>query len=435
MTPVETPTPTPTPSPTPTSTSTPRPNGLQLYFIDVGQGDAILVRAGSGESLLVDGGRSRARLRERLAALGISDLDAILATHPDADHIAGLIEAFDMFNVERFYWNGQAADTQTFRDLMAAAQREGSVVTTPRRGDTIPLGGLDLRVLHPATLTGDSNADSIVLLVGCGAVEVLLTGDAETPSEGDMLAAGVLLDVDILKVGHHGSRTATSDAFLATTQPEVGIISAGIDNQYGHPHQEVVDRLTAAGVQLFYTDTTDQDDTVRLTSDCQSYNLGPVTAPAATPTPTSAPQPAATPTPTAGAQAPRAPSIGDVVINEVAPNPSSGDEWVEMYNVSAGPLDVGGLWVDDVESGGGAPRQIPRGTVLQPAAYYVLELGAAYLNNSGDHARLLAADQSTVLDSIQFGATDRDVSRCRKPDGGSWSAACSPTKGTPNQGS
>ena len=266
-------TPTPTPTATPTATATVGPDGFTVYFIDVGQGDATLIIAASGESLLIDGGRSKTRIRERLSSLGITDLDAVLATHADSDHISGLVEVFDLFQIERFYWNGQVHDTLAFQNLMTAAQTEGSVITVSTRGDTIPLGNLSLQVLHPSTLSGDSNVDSIVVLLSCGTVAILLTGDAEIPSEEGMLVAGILLDIDVLKVGHHGSRTSTSDEFLGVIAPEVGVISAGLNSQYGHPNQEVVDRLTEAGVELWHTDISELDDTVALVSDCGVFAL------------------------------------------------------------------------------------------------------------------------------------------------------------------
>jgi beta-lactamase superfamily II metal-dependent hydrolase len=104
-------------------------------------------------------------------------------------------------------------------------------------------------------------------------VAILLTGDAEIPSEEGMLVAGILLDIDVLKVGHHGSRTSTSDEFLGVIAPEVGVISAGLNSQYGHPNQEVVDRLTEAGVELWHTDISELDDTVGLVSDCGVFAL------------------------------------------------------------------------------------------------------------------------------------------------------------------
>ena len=309
---VPTPTPQPTPIPTPNSSI----GGFSIYFIDVGQGDATLVVSNDGHSLLVDGGRSKTRIRDRLSALGIQDIDAIAATHPDADHIAGLTEVLAMYKVENVYLNGGQSSTATHADFLDAVKQEGAIVSTLQMNDTFNLGDMVIKVLHPYQLTGDSNVDSLVLQLGCGDVQVLLTGDSEIESEQSMLSENVLQDIDLLKVGHHGSRSSTSQAFLDVIQPEVGVISAGFDSQYGHPHVEVVNRLNLEGVQIFETDTTEAyDDTLKMTSNCQTYEIGgqmfvPVSGgaspaagnvtPTATPTslPTPVPTPSLTPVPT-----------------------------------------------------------------------------------------------------------------------------------------
>ena len=282
-TPTQAPTPPPAPTASPTATLIPVPTpasaGFEIFFIDVGQGDATLIVASTGETLLVDGGKSKSRIRDRLQALGISDLDAIAVTHPDADHITGLVEVLDLYPIERIYLNGSESDSQTFANFMAGVDAEGAQVVTVTRGNTIALGDLTLEVLHPGPLSGDSNEDSMMLMLDCGEVEVLLTGDAEVESEESMITADVLQDIDVLKVGHHGSRTATSEGFLDVVKPEVGVISAGLNSQYGHPHQEVLDRLAAVGVGVVLTDTTTENDTVRLASDCQNYSLGLAGAP------------------------------------------------------------------------------------------------------------------------------------------------------------
>jgi beta-lactamase superfamily II metal-dependent hydrolase len=249
-------------------------SGFTIHFIDVGQGDATLITTEDGERLLVDGGRSKSRIIDRLNALGVAGLDAILATHADADHLAGLVAVLEEdYQIERIYWNGQMSDTKTFESFVDLWGEEGAEVLVVSRGDTISLGELTIRVLHPGDLTGDSNVDSIVLLVGCGTVDVLLTGDAEIPSEESMIDAGVLVEVDVLKVGHHGSRTATSPEFLEAIQPEYGVISAGMNSQYGHPHTETLEALNAAEVQVLLTDTTPDPDGVTLTTDCSDVAL------------------------------------------------------------------------------------------------------------------------------------------------------------------
>ena len=386
---------------------------MRLDFIDVGQGDATLVTASNGETLLVDGGRSRVRIRERLASMGITDLDAVLATHSDADHIAGLVEVFDLFSIERFYWNGQLHDTQTCQNLMAAAESEGSAVTISRAGDTIVLGDLTIQVVHPESLSGDSNIDSIVLMVSCGTVEILLTGDAEIPSEEVMLAGGLLTDIDILKVGHHGSRTSTSDEFISTLLPEVGVISAGVDNQFGHPHQEVVDRLTLAGVELWYTDITDQPDTVTLVSDCQTYSLEQAGSTTTSPT--------ATPEPTPTGTSPNAP--GSIIVTEFMANPSAVSdtfgEWLELYNPGDVSVDINGWTVRDhgsnshVINNGDSLMIRPRGYLVlgrnsDPSANGGITLGYQYsgftLGNSDDEIELVDAS-GTVIDTVVYSGT------------------------------
>jgi beta-lactamase superfamily II metal-dependent hydrolase len=240
---------------------------FRIDFIDVGQGDATLITV-NGERLLIDGGRSQGLIETRLDALGITDLDAILSTHPDADHIAGLVRVLELYKIERIYLNGGESDSQVFAEYFGLAAAEGADVVTITRGDVFLLGGLVIDVLHPGALSGESNDDSAVVQLICGTVGVLLTGDATVASEEEMLSAGVLGNMDVLKVGHHGSDTSSSQAFLDAVDPEYAVISAGLNSQYGHPHQDVVDRLTAIGAAIYHTDTTSGDDTLTMTSDC-----------------------------------------------------------------------------------------------------------------------------------------------------------------------
>jgi competence protein ComEC len=174
-----------------------------------------------------------------------------VATHPDADHIGGLIEVLDAFIVEEIWLNGDTRTSQTytdFRDKVNAEEAWGAQVhRQAQRGNTISVSGLSFEVLHPTLPLGsDKNENSIVLKLSFGQVDFLFTGDAENDAESSMLAAGVLNNVDILKVAHHGSDTSSGQAFLSVVQPEDSIIMVG-SNSYGHPDAGTISRLEVYG--------------------------------------------------------------------------------------------------------------------------------------------------------------------------------------------
>jgi beta-lactamase superfamily II metal-dependent hydrolase len=265
---------------------------LTVHFIDVGQGDAILIDKGDTD-ILVDGGPTSADVLAYLQGQGIADIDFLVATHPHADHIGGLADVLAQYQVNEIWVNGDTATSQTYQNFAAAVAAEGATVREPTRGYSTQIDGLDIAVLNPSQLTGDPNEDSVVFRLTCGKVSVLLTGDATSDSEASMLATGLALDSDVLKVGHHGSSTSTSTAFLAAVTPEDAVISVGAGNTYGHPAQDTLDRLAAVGATAY---RTDENGTVVLTSDCNTYSIT-TSGPAVTPTITPIPSPK-TPTPT-----------------------------------------------------------------------------------------------------------------------------------------
>jgi len=278
------------PKPTSASTSTSQPGGFSVHFIDVGQGDAILVEAGDAD-ILVDGGPSGSAVLSYLATHHVPDIDLLVATHPHADHTGGLDDVLAQYDVREVWTNGATAASQTYQDFAAAVAAEGAVERQIRRGYSTQFGGVTLTALDPVDpLTGDANGDSIVLRLSCGSVDVLLTGDANADSEASMLAdPSVVLDADVLKVGHHGSSTSTTNAFLHAVTPKDAVISVGAGNTYGHPTQETLDRLAAHGATIYRTDL---NGTVVLTSDCSTYSISAHLA--ATPPP---PPPSAGPSP------------------------------------------------------------------------------------------------------------------------------------------
>jgi beta-lactamase superfamily II metal-dependent hydrolase len=262
----------------------------------VGQGDAILVEAGDAD-IPVDGGPSGSAVLSYLAGQVVPDIDLVVATHLHADHIGGLDDGMVQYDVQEVWTNGATASTQTYQDFATAVAAEGAVERQIRRGYSTQFGGVTLTALDPTDpLTGDSNGDSIVLRLSCGSVDVLLTGDANADSEASMLAdPSVVLDADLLKVGHHGSSTSTTDAFLDAVTPQEAVISVGAGNTYGHPAQETLNRLAAHGATVYRTDL---NSTVVLTSDCSTCTIRPsVPLPQATPAPATAPPPPPPPPP------------------------------------------------------------------------------------------------------------------------------------------
>ena len=261
----------PTPSPGVTPDETPSvPDGtLRVYVIDVGQGDAILLDYGDYE-MLIDGGENNDCLG-CLASHVDGALEVVLATHPHADHIGGLPAVFDTYDVEEIWHNGDSTSSQIFGTFTSKMDAEGAGIHKAERGDTISLGNLTLDVLHPApSLCDDCNNNSIVLALHFGEVDFLFTGDAEKEAESEMASLGILPDVDILKVGHHGSDTSSCSSFLSCVEPEVAIYSAGEGNRYGHPCADTLSRLSACGAEVYGTDV---NGTVVITTDGTTYEV------------------------------------------------------------------------------------------------------------------------------------------------------------------
>jgi competence protein ComEC len=247
------------------------PDGrLHVYFLDVGQGDAILVQTPDGRQILIDGGPNPTALLSELSAVmpfWDRSLDLVVLTHPDGDHLTGLLAALDRYQV------GRVLDTsQTDAAPLAAAWRErlekGHIPRTlALRGMRIPLGDVMLTVLHPSSkpmigTASDENNNSIVLRIDYGPTSLLLTGDAESEAEADMIKAGLPLQADVLKIAHHGSNGSTSAPFLVAVAPSEAVIQVGADNSFGHPAREVLKRLMDARAEILRTDTNGRIEAV-----------------------------------------------------------------------------------------------------------------------------------------------------------------------------
>ena len=249
---------------------------LTMSFIDVGQGDSILVILPNTKILLIDGGerQSSGKVLSTLQEYGLSYIDVVVATHPHADHIGGLIDVINTVNVGQVLDSGQIHTTQTFEDLLDAIYNKQIPLRSVSEGESINLDpAVKIDVLNPpasipdrANNEAELNDNSVVLKVTYGNFSALLSGDMEERNEARLVSENTTtLNADVLKAGHHGSRTSSSSAFLNAVTPEVVIISLGAGNSYGHPHQEALDRISVSGAQ--YLLRTDIDGTITLTSD------------------------------------------------------------------------------------------------------------------------------------------------------------------------
>jgi competence protein ComEC len=234
---------------------------LRVSVLDVGQGDAILIEAPSGTRVLVDGGPSGALVTQALgAALPPSErrIDLMVLTHAQDDHVAGLVEVLERYDVRAVLWNGREGETGAFRAWAETVVRRELPVRIVGAGQVIDLGGgVRIEVLHPQPdhLEGtedDLNNNAIVLRVVHGAVSFLLTGDIEVDGEAVLLNTGHDVSATVLKVAHHGSDGATTPAFLDAASPAFAVVSSGAGNPFGHPSPST--RLRLAGVPLLRTD-------------------------------------------------------------------------------------------------------------------------------------------------------------------------------------
>lgn len=243
---------------------------LTVSFLDVGQGDAIFIESPSGHQLLVDAGPGISVLRELGSVMGSTDrtVDVVVATHPDADHIGGFPEIFKRYEVSAVIDNGAFHDTNLYEQYNASIEKEHAQYIQARRGQVIDFGdGAYVRVLFPDRELGaeSGNDGSVVLQVVYGETEVLLSGDAGKSVESHMVVLeNKLLQSDVLKVGHHGSRTSSLQTFVATVAPTFSIISAECNSRYGHPHPETMEILKELSKEIL---TTCEEGTISFVSD------------------------------------------------------------------------------------------------------------------------------------------------------------------------
>ncbi len=234
---------------------------LRVTFLDVGQGDAILIQTPDGVDVLIDGGPDADVLHELRSVLGVFDstIDMVVGTHPDKDHIGGLVSVLEAYTVGHILTTENRGETMIAAEYHDALTNEGAIVTNARAGQTYALGASTTMTVYapardPSML--ESNTASIVVKITYGDVSFMLTGDAPQSIEDNLVVTyGTALQSDVLKLGHHGSKTSSSELFLRAVEPTYAVVSAGADNTYGHPHPEVIERVTASGALIKSTAT------------------------------------------------------------------------------------------------------------------------------------------------------------------------------------
>lgn len=271
----------PSGTPPPTTVAT----EANVHFIDVGQGDAILIQLSSGKSILIDAGEISTPVITYLNKINTKRLDAVIATHPHSDHIGGMADVIKSFDIGSFYMPRVTHTTKNFENMINAVKNKGLKATEAKAGVSIDVGqSFKAYFVAPNSSSYDNlNNYSAVLKLELGKTAFLFTGDAEDISENEMVHGGHNLQANLLKVGHHGSDSSTTVSFLNSVKPQFAVICVGNDNTYGHPTPETLGRLQAAGVKVY---RTDQQGTIIATSDGNSIimNSEPTTIKAPAPT-------------------------------------------------------------------------------------------------------------------------------------------------------
>lgn len=228
---------------------------MEVHFLDVGQGDATLIIQ-DGKYMLVDGGDNLHawKLLSDLIYLGVDHLEYIIATHPDMDHIGGLDLILEYFSCDQVLLSECEKDTYSYNAFRTAMEERNIQPTIPKVGDVYRFGTAEFTILAPEKSYEEINDNSIAFQLVHGKNRFLFTGDAQGESELDMLKERELLETDVYKVAHHGSRSSSTELFLLTANPDYAVISCGEGNDHGHPHSGVLNRLRLLGTKVFRTD-------------------------------------------------------------------------------------------------------------------------------------------------------------------------------------
>lgn len=226
-------------------------NNLKVYYFDVGQADSILI-VNNNSTMLIDAGNNDdgELVVNNIKKLGISKLDYVIGTHPHEDHIGGLDDVIDAFDIGTIYMPKVQTNTKTFEDVLDSVSNKGLTITAPKIGDKFQVGNANCEVMSTGEDSSNLNSTSIVIRMEYNNKSYLFMGDAEKINEDSREWP----QTDILKVGHHGSSTSSSQNFLDQVKPKIAVIQLGEGNKYGHPHDEVIKRLENIGAIIYRTD-------------------------------------------------------------------------------------------------------------------------------------------------------------------------------------
>ncbi len=238
---------------------------MEVHFIDVGQGDSTLITC-DGHAMLIDAGdySKGTAIQNYLQKQKVTKLDYLILTHPDSDHIGGAPVIITKFEIDKVFVSNYEKDNKTYLKLIQALDNKRLKYTTPKVGTQYTLGTAKITILAPNGEYDNPNDASVALMIQNGENKFLFTGDAGEDAERDMLGTDIGLSADVLKAGHHGSRTSTSGKFFEAVSPSCAVISCGEDNSYGHPHAETLNTFRMNGVKVY---RTDEDGTIVAVSD------------------------------------------------------------------------------------------------------------------------------------------------------------------------
>ncbi len=248
---------------------------LEVHYIDVGQGDATLIKCGDSAMLIDAGENDKGTLVQNyIKKQGVKNLDYLIVTHPDSDHCGGADVIITKYDINKVIMPDYEKDTNTYRDVIDALDYKNYKITVPVVGNTYKLNDAKFTIIAPNDVYEDANNSSVGIILEHGKKKFIFTGDAEEDAEADIVSNKAKIKADVYKVNHHGSKTSSSSAFLKAIDPVYAVISCGESNEYGHPDAQTLNSLRAMDVKLF---RTDEQGSIMATSDGKTitWNASP----------------------------------------------------------------------------------------------------------------------------------------------------------------